>query len=287
MKKIYGQIRTWIYVCGGNFMYALALALFLTDNNIAAGGLAGIAVIMGKYIPLGVGILTLFMNIPILIGAIVINGWRYTINTIVAAVMYAVTVELFGKLPVLTNDPLVAAVFGGVFYGIGMALLTIGNGSIGGTDLLCRLLNKKFPFISVAKLSLIIDGGVVLLAIIAFGNVEIGLYAIIAIVVCSAVADRLVMGIEQGSICMIVTAADAKQIADPLMEILGKAVTRWDGNGMYTGEERKILIVAIRPKEVHTVKGLLKKIEPNAFVIVIPANELIGGHFSKIRTNDS
>lgn len=287
MKKMPGQIRTWIYVCGGNFMYALALSLFLTDNNIAAGGLAGIAVVLCKYLPIGVGILTLFMNIPILTCAVAINGWRYTINTIIAAVMYAATIELLDPLPALTADPLVASVFGGVFYGAGMALLTIGNGSVGGTDLLCRLLNKKLPFISVAKLSLVIDGSVVVLSMAAFQNVEIGLYAIIAIAVCSTVADRIVMGIERGNICMIVTSKDAKQIADPLMKTLGKAVTRWDGNGMYTGEDRKILIVAIRPREIHTVKGLLKQVEPNAFVIVIPANELIGGHFSHIRMNGS
>lgn len=268
-------------------MYALALALFLTGNNIAAGGLAGIAVILCKYIPLGVGVLTLIMNVPILTFAVSVNGWRYTANTILAAVLYGITVEFFGILPVLTEDPFVAAVFGGVFYGIGMALLTIGNGSVGGTDLLCRLLNKKLPFISVAKLSLIIDGGVVVLAMIAFGNVEIGLYAIIAIVVCAVVADRVVMGIERGNLCMIVTSGDAKEVADPLMKTLGKAVTRWDGNGMYTGEDRSILIVAIRPREVHEVKALVKQAEPNAFVIVIPANELIGGHFSKVRINGS
>lgn len=283
MKKNAGQLRTWLFICGGNFMYALALTLFLTENKIAAGGFAGIAIVISKFIPLGMGILTLFMNIPILIAAVAINGWRYTAKTIAAVVLYTVTIELFGKLPSLTNDPLVAAVFGGVFYGIGMAMLTIGNGSVGGTDLLCRILNKKLPFVSVAKLSLVIDGGVVLLAILVYGNVEIGLYAIIAIVVCSMAADRVVMGIDRGSICLIITAMEAQLIAAPLMEILGKAVTTWNGNGMYTGEARKILIVAIRPKEVFMVKNLLKQVDPDAFVIVVPANELIGGNFTNIK----
>lgn len=279
-------MKTWIYICGGNFMYALALALFLTGNNIAAGGLAGIAIVIGKFIPLGVGVLTLFMNLPILTAAVAINGWRYTINTMIAAFVYSATIELFGVLPTLTGDPLIAAVFGGMFYGIGMALLTIGNGSVGGTDLLCRLLNKKLPFISVAKLSLVIDGSVVFLAMLVFGNVEVGLYAIISIVVCALVADRVVMGIERGNICMIVTSMGAGEIAAPLMDMLGKAVTQWNGNGMYTGEKRNILIVAIRPREVHTVKALLKQTDPDAFVIVIPANELIGGQFSRVRAND-
>lgn len=261
-------------------MYALALALFLTGNNIAAGGLAGIAVVLCSFLPVGVGVLTLLMNIPILASAVLMKGWRYTASTIAAAFLYSFTVELFGQImPALTDEPLVAAVFGGVLYGIGMTMLTIGNVSVGGTDLLCRLLNGKMPSLSVAKLSLLIDGGIVVLAMVVFGNAEVGLYAIITIFVCSTVADRVLLGIGRGSICLIVTGKDAKELAGPLMEKLGRAVTRWGGNGMYTGEGRNVLMVAVRPREVFQVKMLLKELDPMAFVVVVPANELIGGHF--------
>lgn len=281
MKKDSRFLRSWCCLLGGNLLYALALALFLTGNNIAAGGLAGIAVVLCSFLPLGVGMLTLVMNIPILVSAVVIKGWRYTIGTIVAAFLYSFTVEILDRmLPTLTNEPLVAAIFGGVLYGIGMTLLTIGNVSVGGTDLLCRLLNEKIPSLSVARLSLFIDGGIVALAILVFGNVEVGLYAIVTIFVCSMVADRVLLGIGRGSICLVVTSKDSKEIADPLMEHMGRAVTRWGGNGMYTGEERNILMVAVRPREVFEVKILLKELDPEAFVVVVPANELIGGHFS-------
>lgn len=287
MKHISNRQRTWIYVCGGNLLYALALSLFLTDNKIAAGGLAGIAVTVGSFLPIGVGVLTLILNIPILISAVFINGWQYTVDTIIAAVIYSFTVEVMDKLPTLTTDPLVASVFGGVLYGLGMSLLTIGNGSVGGTDLLCRLINKKLPFISVAKLSLMIDGAIVVFSMIVFGNIEVGLCAIITLYVCSTVADKVIFGLRRGSICMIITSKDAKEIADPLMDTLGRAVTRWEGNGMYSGEDRNVLMVAIRPKEVYDVKGLLKKIDPKAFVTVIPANELIGGNFNDVMTRES
>ncbi|MDO4555338.1 MAG: YitT family protein [Lachnospiraceae bacterium] len=280
MKNISKRQRTWIYICGGNLLYALALSLFLTENNIAAGGLAGIAVAVGKFIPLGVGTLTLIMNVPILCSAVVVNGWTYTVDTIIAAVIYSFTVDLLGKLPVLTRDPLVAAIFGGVLYGLGMSLLTIGSGSVGGTDLLCRLLNKKFPFLSVAKLSLFIDGGIVVLAMIVFGNVGVGLYAIITLFVCSTVADKIIYGIRQGNICVIVTAKNAEEISRPLMATTGRAVTRWNGNGMYTGEDRNVLMMAIRPKEVYEVEKLVKDVDRQAFMVVIPANELIGSNFA-------
>lgn len=277
-------MKSWGFLMGGNLLYALALALFLTGNNIAAGGLAGIAVVLCGFLPLGVGMLTLAMNIPILVSAVVIKGWRYTAGTIAAAFLYSFTVEILDRImPTLTREPLVAAVFGGVLYGIGMTLLTVGNVSVGGTDLLCRLLNEKIPSLSVARLSLFIDGGIVVLAMLVFGNVEVGLYAIVTIFVCSTVADRVLLGIGRGSICLVVSGKEAEEIAAPLMEKLGRAVTRWSGNGMYTGENRNVLMVAVRPREVFQVKTLLKELDPSAFVVVVPANELIGGRFNGSR----
>lgn len=277
-------MKSWGFLMGGNLLYALALALFLTGNNIAAGGLAGIAVVLCGFLPLGVGMLTLAMNIPILVSAVVIKGWRYTAGTIAAAFLYSFTVEILDRImPTLTREPLVAAVFGGVLYGIGMTLLTVGNVSVGGTDLLCRLLNEKIPSLSVARLSLFIDGGIVVLAMLVFGNVEVGLYAIVTIFVCSTVADRVLLGIGRGSICLVVSGKEAEEIAAPLMEKLGRAVTRWSGNGMYTGENRNVLMVAVRPREVFQVKTLLKELDPSVFVVVVPANELIGGRFNGSR----
>lgn len=279
MKHLSDHQKTWLFVCAGIVCYAAALGWFLSDNQIAAGGVAGLSVVLVKYIPVSVGVLTLIFNIPILIAAICINGWRYTVDTFLAAIVYSVVVELFGHMPTLTHDPMVAAVFGGFLYGIGMAFLTIGKGSLGGTDLLCRLINKLLPFLSVPKLVLLIDGSIVVLSMIVFGSIEVGLYAIIALFVCSLVGERIIYGIREGSICIIITPKEADAIADPLMRAMGRAVTKWTGSGMYSGEDRNILMIAIKPKEIFHVKKLLKQIDPNAFITVIPANELIGGSF--------
>lgn len=282
MKSITKRLRTWVFVLGGIVCYAASLGLFLTDNNIAAGGLAGAAMVIGEFIPISIGVMTLILNIPVLVSAIFINGWTYTMDTFIAAIIYSFVVEVFDHFPTLTADPMVASIFGGVLYGVGMTLLTIGNGSLGGTDLLCRLINKLCPFFSVPKLVLLIDGAIVVFSMIAFGNVEVGLYAILTLAVCSLFGEKLIYGIREGSICMIITSKDAQEIADPLMECTGRAVTKWQGNGMYSGKDRNILMVAIRPKEVFEAKKLLKQIDPEAFITVLPANELLGGNFSDI-----
>lgn len=282
MKKNLILVRKWLIICIAGFMYAIALSFFLTDNHIAAGGLSGIAIILRSFFHFGIGKMIFIMNIPILISSIVINGWSYTKDTIIATFLYSVMIELTSVFPLITRELFVAASFGGVFYGVGMALLTISNASLGGTDLLCRLINKKCPFVSVPKLSLLIDGSIVLLSMLLRGDVEIGLYAIITIFVCSVFSDKIIYGVAKGSVCMIVTASEPQKIAEPLMKLTGRAVTKWKGNGMYTGEKRNILFMAIKPKEVYKVKRILTRIDPFAFVIVITANELIGGNFNKL-----
>lgn len=285
LLKSDSALKNYLCTLGGIALYALSLDLFLVGNDIAAGGLSGLAVVLAKVIPVGVGSLVFVMNVPILIAAVAMNGWKYAMGAVVGATVYSALIDLLAFLPTITSDPLVAAVYGGVVYGAGMALLTLGRGSTGGTDLLCRLLLKKLPAMSMGRMSICIDGGVVVLAMLAFGNVEVGLYAIITLAVCSFVADRIVLGFERGSLCMIVTSGDPHAVSAPLMKELGRAVTRLNGTGMYTDASRSVLLLAVRPQEVYTVKAKLQTVDPNAFVMLLPANELIGGNFQLSRSH--
>ena len=264
---------------GGILMYSLALDLFLVGHDIAAGGLSGIAVVLRQYLPLRVGTMVFIMNLPILAAAMFLNGWRYTLTTVVGTVLYSLVTDLLSFLPTLTTDPLAAALFGGVMYGVGMALLTVGNGSTGGTDLLMRLLVKRFPNFSQGKMSAIIDGSVIVLAMISFGNVEVGLYAIITLMVCSFVCDRILTGFKRGSLCIVVTSHPAHEVADPLMKALGRGVTDLNGTGMYSDTARSVLLVAMRPQELFKVKSIIQDLDRDAFVMMLGANELVGGNF--------
>ncbi|MDE7035563.1 MAG: YitT family protein [Eubacteriales bacterium] len=279
LKKMDPRFLRGMCTLGGILLYALALDLFLVGNNIAAGGLSGIAVVLRQYVPISVGLMIYIMNVPILVAALVVNGWKYTVWTIVGATIYSAVTELFAGCPTLTHDPLAAAVFGGAIYGLGMALLTFGDGSTGGTDLLSRLFVKKFPSMSVGKMCIVIDGTVIVLAILSFGNVEVGLYAILTIFVCSCVYDWIILGFKRGCICLIITSHDAREVAAPLMQALRRGVTRLNGTGMYAGLERSVLLVAVRQQEVPKVKTLLRSLDEDAFVMLRGANEIIGGNF--------
>ena len=141
-----------LWFLAGTLMYALALNLFLIGNNIAAGGFAGIATVLCNFIPMKVGTLMFLMNFPLLLASLFVKGAKFTVNTLVCSFLYSAILNLTDFLPTLTTDPLVASLFGGVLYGIGMVCLIRSNSSVGGTDLLNRLLVVAFPQVSVGKM---------------------------------------------------------------------------------------------------------------------------------------
>ncbi len=271
-----------VYIFAGILCYSLSLNLFLAGNNIAAGGFSGIATVLHNLVPLRISTLILLLNLPILVLSIFAKGWGFTRNTIIGTFVYTVVVEITSHLPTLTTNPLVATVYGGAIYGAGMALLVLGNGSTGGTDLLNRILVSYFPNISVGKMSMIVDGSVVIFAMIVFQDIEVGLYAILTIYICSTFADKALLGFERGNLCLVITNEPAHDVAAPLMEHFRRAVTQIDGMGMYAEARRNILLIATRPSETPKIKKLLSQIDPHAFVIVMPASEILGSNFKAL-----
>lgn len=264
-------------------LYSLALNLFLVGNRIAAGGLSGIATALTSIIPISIGTFMFVANIPLLLISIYLKGWIFTRNAFVGSLLYPLMVDLTDWLPTITTDPLVAAVFGGVMLGVGMVCLVKANSSTGGTDLINRLLISKFRTLTLGKMIIIVDGFIIILAMFIYGEIEVGLYAIIAIAVTSFTADRILLGFDRGNLCFIITAQEPQKIADILMTKLPHTITRIAGTGMYSKSERSILMTVVRPTETLKLKDMISAIDPNAFVVVTQANEVQGGSF-KLRS---
>ncbi len=178
-------------------MFALCSNVFLNGNHIAAGGLAGIALIIQNYVDISMSVLILGMNLPLIVVAWISYGWSFVKNTLIGAVVYNLLMEATSFLPTATYNPLLAAICGGVLYGLGMVLTVLSNSSIGGTQLLIRILNQKFPKIGVGKMCLFVDGSVVVASMVVFQNVAVGIYAILALYICSVVSDKLLLRIQK------------------------------------------------------------------------------------------
>ena len=273
---------SFCWFMAGNLLYSLALNLFLVDNKIAAGGISGLAMSLNTLFPIRVGTLIFLMNIPLLIASVFIKGKRFTLITLLSSSIHSLTVNLTDVLPTLTNDRLVASMFGGVMYGLGLVCLVRANTSSGGTDLLNRLMVVKFPQISVGKMSMLIDGTVVVIAMLVFGDVQVGLYAIITLYISSIFADKVMGGFDRADLCFVITDRDAAELAGDLMKSMNRAVTKIDATGMYMGTERSVLMIALRPGETFRMKREVSRMDPNAFVVVAYANEVLGGGFKHL-----
>lgn len=267
--------------------YALALNLFYVHNNIAAGGLAGIGTIINSFAPIPVGALVFIMNIPILIWAIFVKGKTYTLMTFVASAVYSLIVDLLSFLPSLTDDMLTAVVCGGILYGASAACSIKARISIGGTDLLAKMLITKFKSMSYGKLLMIIDGTVVLLSVLVYGNIEPGIYAILAIAVCSVVSDRLNSGFNKANAFFIFANTNSDMIVDRILSEVNRGVTGIPAIGKYGNSEREILMVVVKPSEAPHIKSLVHQCDPSAFIVQVHATEIIGEGFENLQLTDS
>ena len=268
-----------LYFILGISFYALALRLFFVDNQIAAGGFTGIATIINYITPISIGNINFLMNCPLILIAGSIMGWRYMAKTMLAMTTFSILLNLASVVPVVTHDRFAASVFGGIFYGLGAVSLLRAKASTGGTDLLCRLLLRRFKHLSLGQMFLFIDGICVILAVIVFGNLESGVYALTAIVVFSYSTDRIISGFNRADICYIITKTPPEEMCQEIMQVLHVGVTHQDGLGMFEKTKRNILMVVVRPREIQRLKHIIQKHDPAAFLVVAWASEVMGGGF--------
>ena len=268
-----------LYFLIGNLFYTFAVNMFFLENNIAAGGFAGIATVLTSLIPLDIGTVVILMNIPFLIWAYFVHGWRYTLITFSASFVYSALLNLFSFLPTATNDLFLASVLGGVFYAIGAVFILKADASVGGTDLVARLLITKFRGRSLGNMFMLVDGFTILFSIFVFKKVELGLYAAVAIYTCSVFTDKIITGFDYASICYVITDSPVENLANAVMKRMSRGVTKQRATGMYGNSEKNMLIIAVRPKEMYKLKDIIAEFDPNAFVFVTWANEVQGGGF--------
>lgn len=278
-------MKSWVNIACfllANLGYALAINLFYVGNNIAAGGLAGIGVILNHLFAFPVGLSVFIMNIPIVLWGLKIKGKKYILISLIATGMFSLMVDLLSFLPCVTDDKFVAVVCGGILYGVSASLAIKAQISTGGTDLLAKLIITYIKTASIGTLLLCIDGSIVLLAMIVYGNVEAGIYAILAIAVCSIVTDKIKSSFNKAEVFCIFPNKNVEEISNAILYEMNRGVTLLKGQGQYTHNTRDILVVVVKPAEVPKLKKIIKSYDPAAFVILHPATEIIGNGFEDI-----
>lgn len=281
MKKGKRIFLDYLGITVGSALLALSLTLFLIPNRIAAGGLSGLATIIYHFTGFPVGVMTFLMNVPLFIAGIKSFGLSFGPRTIYGMVIYSLFIDVFQQLfPVLTNDLLLATIYGGVIGGIGVEIVFLSRGTTGGTDMIARLINH-FTNLSMGKGLLLADGFVVLLAAILL-NAEVALYAVLTIFITSKTVDVVQEGLNYKKAAFIISN-HSREIMQGILKELDRGVTILKGIGGYTNEEKEILYCIITRSELTRLKRMVYDIDQNAFMTISDVHEVLGEGFSVLK----
>ena len=270
------------YLLIANVLYALALDLFYVHNSIAAGGLAGIGTVMNNFFNFPVGGVVFALNIPICLWGLKIKGKRFIITSLLATVLYSIIVDALSFLPSTTDDKLVAVICGGLLYGTAAAFSVKAGISAGGTDLLAKLIITKLKALSLGSILMLLDGSIVVMAMVVYKNVGAGIYALLAIAVSAVVTDKLNSGFNKADMFFIFINENLDKISNAILYDMGRGTTLIEGIGMFSGDQKKILMTVVKPNEMPKLKSIVHKYDPTAFIILTTAFEIIGEGFEHL-----
>lgn len=271
----------------GCCLYALGVDCFLVQNEIVGGGASGLATLIylvtdGR---VGIGIMTIAINIPILLLGLKQLGWKFMLRCLITIGVLALFNELFIDLPILTDNRILASVYGGILQGIGIGLFVKFKVSSGGTELLGREIRHWFKFFSIPVWTAILDAIIILSGAIVLRDIENVLYALILIFVSAKTSDILIMGINRSKLCYIITDRGG-EISEFLLSHSPRGITMLEGKGMYTGQEHQVLLTCVKPHQIDQLKAAVRQIDEHAFVIVGDAAEVIGKGFRDMQDKD-
>ena len=286
MKKILGPagwrgfLLDLLFILLGTVLVGLPIAVFTVPNDIAPGGVSGLATALAHLTPhISVGAWALLLNAPLLLACWKQMGLRALVMTLLSSVLLSGFIDLFGMLlPGYTNNPLLAAVAGGAISGFGIGLLFLRGISTGGTDLAALLLKKLLPNIPSGTMLLAVDGLVVAIAVLVFRDIEVALYSTIAIVVSSKVIDAMAQGVDYAKVIYTVTDK-GEEVARALNEQTIRGTTVLPARGGWTGNEKEVVITVTRRNVLAQTLRIIKQTDPASFTYVTDSTEVHGEGF--------
>ena len=285
MKKIFENYTArdvavdLLFTLVGSALVGFSLSMFTVPNDIAPGGVSGLATALAYITPIRVSVWSLMMNIPLLIAAWRKLGARSIFFTLISTALLSLFIEVGARyLPQYTSDHLVASLMGGVLSGLGMGMLFIRGISTGGTDLLALILKKVIPNLPAGTLLMFVDATVVVIATLIFRDFDVAIYSAITIYVFSKVIDTLTMGVDYAKVIYTVTE-HVEDVVRTLNEHTDRGTTLIPAVGGYTGQNKQIVMTVTRRSVVAQTLRLIRQADPKAFTFVMDSTEVHGEGF--------
>ncbi len=286
MRKLWRKYNWIPATIIGSTIFAFGFAMFLSPNDMNAGGISGLAQIIVELTGIGsVGLFSILINLPLFILGGIKIGKRFFLGSLMGMVLSSVLIDLFVILEAPHVEPLVGGLYGGVLSGVGLGLVFICGTSTGGSDILIRLLKLRWRNVPIGQISMCFDVIVVVLTGLVFRNIENALYTGIAVFVTSMVIDAVVYRFDYSKVALIISP-QYEIIAEQIGTQLDRGATFLHGEGSYSHKQTKVVLTAVKKQQVAELKELVTRVDPEAFIIVQEAHQVLGDGFAKF-TKDS
>lgn len=285
--RLWVEVRRFLLLLIGTIIAAIGYAVFQVPYHIAAGGVSGIGIIVYHFTGFSVAAFYLLANLPLFVlGFFTLGGWRFLLKTAISVLLFTSATEaiqLYAPLYIspnpITADPLLSAIFAGLIGGIGAGFVFAAGATLGGTDILGRILQLRTGF-PLSQLYLWVDGAIVITAGVVFGW-EAALYTMLTLLLHGLAADYALEGPSRARNAIIITT-ERERLAQALMKGLDRGVSYWEGTGGYTGESRTVILCTIYRPQVNDLKRIVHEIDPNAFVSIGITQEVLGYGFTRL-----
>ena len=281
MEKGMKTLIWFLKIIAGCVLFSAGFALFLEPNDLNAGGISGLAMMIVHLLRVGsVGSFTLLINLPLFIIGGIKVGKKFFVGSLVGMTVSSLLLDACSLLPHPATEPLLAALYGGLLCGIGLGIVFSVGASTGGSDIVVRLLKRKYENVPIGTISIIFDATVIILTGLVFWDVSKALYSGVTVFVCGQVIDAVVCRFDYSKVALIISA-EHEQIAEQIGLKLDRGATYLRGEGSYSGREIKVILTVVKKQQVAELKRLVMEIDPVAFVVVQEAHQVLGEGFSR------
>ena len=280
-KRMIKRTRNYCMITIAAFIYAIAVSMFLDPNNIAPGGITGVAILINRFTNISVGTWNMIINIPIVLLGLWKFGYKFIISTMYALVWITVFTDMLAPFGAITNDLLIASVIGGGLMAIALAFVIKAGATTGGTDIIIKVMRLKWKHIKTNTLFLATDIIVILASWAVFRDMTVAFYAGVTVVINSVVMDYCLYGSDEAKLIYIITT-NPENIKRRILEELDITATLIEGRGAYTGEQKEVVMVAMRKQMAPQAEEIVKEEDKNAFMIVSSASEIFGEGYKDI-----
>ena len=271
-------VKRMLFILVGALLMAVGLEFFLVPNEVIDGGIVGISIILSHLTDVQIGFYIFVLNLPFFFIGYKQIGKTFALSTLLGVIILSIATSIFHDLPVLTGDPLLATVFGGIVLGVGVGIVIRYGGSLDGTEILAILFNKRTRF-SVGETIMFFNLFILGSAGFVFGW-DRAMYSLMAYFIAFKTIDIVIQGLDESKSAWIISE-QYEQIGEAILARLGRGVTYLNGEGAYTGDDKKVIFCVITRLEEAKLKAIIDEIDPSAFFAVAAIAEVRGGRFKK------